>query len=150
MGAGASTSVPELPDHGDAQARTIAVATRRAHHHGISPWTQDTRRSDREDSMGAGASTLLSELVDKQQAKAAAGGRFDEAAFDAAAVDGRVPSALLMEISSWLQALRDGTTKLDLTGPTQLGTAGSRERGTMHIRALGGASGPIATVARSF
>ncbi len=135
MGAGASTSVPELPDHGDAQARTIAVATRRAHHHGISPWTQDTRRSDREDSMGAGASTLLSELVDKQQAKAAAGDRFDEAAFDAAAVDGRVPSALLMEISSWLQALRDGTTKLNLTGPTLLGTAGSRERGTMLIYA---------------
>ena len=60
---------------------------------------------------------MLPELVDKQQAKAAAGDRFDEAAFDAAAVDGRVPSALLMEISSWLQALRDGTTKLDLTGP---------------------------------
>jgi hypothetical protein len=85
--------------------------------------------------MGAGASTLLPELVDKQQAKAAAGDRFDEAAFDAAAVDGRVPSALLMEISSWLQALRDGTTKLDLTGPTLLGTAGSRERGTMLIYA---------------
>jgi hypothetical protein len=65
--------------------------------------------------------TLLSELVDKQQAKAAAGDRFDEAAFDAAAVDGRVPRAVLMEISSWLQALRDGATELDLTGPTLLG-----------------------------
>ncbi len=71
---------------------------------------------------------MLPELVDKQQAKAAAGDRFDEAAFDAAAVDGRVPRAVLMEISSWLQALRDGATrlelthkKLDLTGPTRLG-----------------------------
>ena len=89
---------------------------------------------------------MLPELVDKQQAKEAAGDRFDEAAFDAAAVDGRVPRAVLMEISSWLQALRDGTTKLDLTGPTLLGTAGSRERGTT----LGGASGPIATVVWSF
>jgi hypothetical protein len=71
--------------------------------------------------MGAGASTLLPELVDKQQAKEAAGDRFDEAAFDAAAVDGRVPRAVLMEISSWLQALRDGATELDLTGPTRLG-----------------------------
>ena len=113
---GASTTVTELPDHGDAQARPPIYPIRSA-------------------SMGAGALTLLSELVDKQQAKAAAGDRFDEAAFDAAAVDGRVPSALLMEISSWLQALRDGTTKLDLTGPTQLGTAGSRERGTMLIYA---------------
>jgi hypothetical protein len=64
---------------------------------------------------------MLPELVDKQQAKAAAGDRFDEAAFDAAAVDGRVPRAVLMEISSWLQALRDGATELDLTGPTLLG-----------------------------
>jgi hypothetical protein len=71
--------------------------------------------------MGAGASTMLPELVDKQQAKAAAGDRFDEAAFDAAAVDGRVPRAVLMEISSWLQALRDGATELDLKGPTRLG-----------------------------
>jgi len=71
--------------------------------------------------MGAGASTMLPELVDKQQAKAAAGDRFDEAAFDAAAVDGRVPRAVLMEISSWLQALRDGATELDLSGPTLLG-----------------------------
>jgi hypothetical protein len=77
----------------------------------------------------------LEELVEKQQAKAAAGDRFDEAAFDAAAVDGRVPRAVLMEISSWLQALRDGTTKLDLTGPTLPGTAGSRERRTMLIYA---------------
>jgi len=71
--------------------------------------------------MGAGASTMLPELVDKQQAKAAAGDRFDEAAFDAAAVDGRVPRAVLMEISSWLQALRDGATELDFSGPTLLG-----------------------------
>jgi hypothetical protein len=27
----------------------------------------------------------------------------------------------IMEISSWLQALRDGATELDLTGPTLLG-----------------------------
>ncbi len=52
---------------------------------------------------------MLPELVDKQQAKEAAGDRFDEAAFD------------VMEISSWLQALRDGATELDLTGPTRLG-----------------------------
>ena len=64
---------------------------------------------------------MLPELVDKQQAKAAAGDMFDEAAFDAAAVDGRVPRAVLMEISSWLQALRDGATSLDLKGPTLLG-----------------------------
>ena len=64
---------------------------------------------------------MLSELVDKQQAKAAAGDRFDEAAFDAAAVDGRVPRAVLIEISSWLQTIRDGATELDLTGPTPLG-----------------------------
>jgi len=88
---------------------------------------------------------------DKQQAKAAAGDRFDEAAFDAAVVDGRVPRAVLMEISSWLQALRDGATELDLTGPTLLGGwvgAGTWNHAVM--RALGGASGPIATVARSF
>ena len=54
-------------------------------------------------------------------ANSKAGDRFDEAAFDAAAVDGRVPSAVLMEISSWLQALRDGATELDLSGPTLLG-----------------------------
>ena len=66
----------------------------------------------------AGALTLLSELVDKQQAKAAAGDRFDEAAFDAAAVDGRVPREVF---TSWLQALRDGATTLDLSGPTLLG-----------------------------
>eukprot|EP00900_Chrysochromulina_parva_P006149 jgi/Chrpa1/15535/Chrysochromulina_OHIO_Genome00021057-RA len=75
--------------------------------------------------MGAGASTMLPELVDKQQAKAAAGDRFDEAAFDAAAVDGRVPRAVLMEISSWLQALRDGATELDLTGK-KIGAVGAR------------------------
>ena len=80
---------------------------------------------------------MLPELVDKQQAKAAAGDRFDEAAFDAAAVDGRVPRAVLMEISSWLQAIRDGATELDLTGPTLLGgwvgagPDGSHTRGTM-------------------
>ena len=84
--------------------------------------------------MGAGASTMLPEIVDKQQAKAAAGDRFDEAAFDAAAVDGKVPRAVLMEISSWLQAIRDGATELDLKGPTLLGgrvgagQAGSRTR----------------------
>ena len=89
--------------------------------------------------MGAGASTMLPELVDKQQAKAAAGDMFDEAAFDAAAVDGRVPRAVLMEISSWLQAIRDGATELDLTGPTLLsgrvgaGPDGSRTCGTMLI-----------------
>jgi hypothetical protein len=27
----------------------------------------------------------------------------------------------LVKISSWLQALRDGATELDLTGPTRLG-----------------------------
>ena len=82
---------------------------------------------------------MLPELVDKQQAKAAAGDRFDEAAFDAAAVDGRVPRAVLMEISSWLQALRDGAT--ELKGPTRMGgrvgsvegPAGSRKRGNMLI-----------------
>ena len=82
---------------------------------------------------------MLPELVDKQQAKAAAGDRFDEAAFDAAAVDGRVPRAVLREISSWLQAIRDGATELDLTGPTLLGGRvgagpdGSRTCGTMLI-----------------
>ena len=95
---------------------------------------------------------MLSELVDKQQAKAAAGDRFDEAAFDAAAVDGRVPSALLMEISSWLQALRDGPTTLDLTGPTLLGgRVGAGTAGQPHtqnhadMRALNAsaASGPL-------
>ena len=68
-----------------------------------------------------GASALaisLEKLVDKQQAKAAAGDRFDEAAFDAAAVDGRVPRAVLIIISSWVRAIRDGATELDLTGPT--------------------------------
>ncbi len=29
--------------------------------------------------------------------------------------------AVLMEISTWLQALRDGATELDLSGPTLLG-----------------------------
>ena len=143
MGAGASTSVPELPDHGD----VIRDAQGRPPIHPI----QSTR-------MGAGAFAMLPELVDKQQAKAAAGDRFDEAAFDAAAVDGRVPRAVLMEISAWLQAIRDGSTWLDLTGPTLLGGRlgagpdGSRTCGTMLIcaRALGGASGPLATVARSF
>ena len=97
------------------------------------------RAPHRSPSMGAGASTMLPELVDKQQAKAAAGDRFDEAAFDAAAVDGRVPRAVLMEISSWLQAIRDGATELDLTGPTLLGGRvgagpdGSRTCGTMLI-----------------
>ena len=62
----------------------------------------------------------LNRSYDEQQAKEAAGDRFDEAAFDAAAVDGRVPRAVLMEISSWLQALRDGATELDLSGPTLL------------------------------
>ena len=82
---------------------------------------------------------MLPELVDKQQAKAAAGDRFDEAAFDAAAVDGRVPRAVLREISSWLQAIRDGATELDLTGPTLLGGRvgagpdGRRTCGTMLI-----------------
>ena len=71
---------------------------------------------------------MLPELVDKQQAKAAAGDRFDEAAFDAAAVDGRVPRAVLMEISSWLQAIRDGATEIDLTGPTLLGGRVARAR----------------------
>ena len=99
MGAGASTSVPELRDHADAQARPPVYPIR------------STR-------MGAGASTLLPELVDKQQAKAAAGERFDEAAFDAAAVDGRVPREVF---TSWLQAIRDGATTLDLSGPTLLG-----------------------------
>ena len=69
----------------------------------------------------------LNRSYDKQQAKAAAGDRFDEAAFDAAAVDGRVPSALLMEISSWQQALRDGTTKLDLhAAGKRIGDVGAR------------------------
>ena len=85
---------------------------------------------------------MLPELVDKQQAKAAAGDSFDEAAFDAAAVDGRVPRAVLREISSWLQAIRDGATELDLTGPTLLdgrvgaGPAGSRTRGTARSTCL--------------
>jgi len=99
--------------------------------------------------MGAGASTLLSELVDKQQAKAAAGDRFDEAAFDAAAVDGRVPREVF---TSWLHALRDGATELDLTGPTLLGgrvgagTAGQpHTRNHADMRALGAsaASSPL-------
>jgi hypothetical protein len=102
--------------------------------------------------------TLLPELVDKQQAKAAAGDRFDEAAFDAAAVDGRVPRAVLMEISSWLQALRDGATELDLNSQRRLGDrvgaaepiADMRTWNHADMRALGGASGPIATVTRSF
>ncbi len=100
---------------------------------------------------------MLPELVDKQQAKEAASDRFDEAAFDAAAVDGRVPRAVLIEISSWLQALRHGASELDLAGPTVCWVAGSaRARAAMQtrnhadMRALGGASGPIATVARSF
>ena len=75
--------------------------------------------------MGAGASTMLPELVDKQQAKAAAGDRFDEAAFDAAAVDGRVPREVF---TSRLQARRDGATTLDLTGPTLLGGRVARAR----------------------
>ena len=84
--------------------------------------------------MGAGASTLLPKLIDQQQAKAVANDRLDEAAFDAATVDGRVSRAVLMEISSWLQAIRDGATELDLKGPTLLGgrvgagQAGSRTR----------------------
>ena len=125
MGAGASTSVPELPDHGD----VIRDAQGRPPIHPIRSTTR----------MGAGAFAMLPELVDKQQAKAAAGDRFDEAAFDAAAVDGRVPRAVLMEISAWLQAIRDGSTELDLTGPTLLGGRvgagpdGSRTCGTMLI-----------------
>ena len=51
-------------------------------------------------SMGAGASTSLPEFVDKQQAAAAAGDRFDEAAFDALAVDGRVPREVLIAAES--------------------------------------------------
>ena len=54
--------------------------------------------------MGTGASTSLPELVDKHQAKAAAGDRFDEAAFDAAAVDGRVPREVLLKAAG-LEAL---------------------------------------------
>jgi hypothetical protein len=54
--------------------------------------------------MGAGASTSLPELVDKHQAKTAAGDRFDEAAFDAAAVDGRVPREVLLKAAG-LEAL---------------------------------------------
>ena len=114
MGAGASTSVPELPDHGD----VIRDAQGRPPIHPIRSTTR----------MGAGAFAMLPELVDKQQAKAAAGDRFDEAAFDAAAVDGRVPRAVLMEISSWLQAIRDGATEIDLTGPTLLGGRVARAR----------------------
>ncbi len=97
--------------------------------------------------MGEGASTMLPELVDKQQAKAAAGDRFDEAAFDAAAVDGRVPRAVLMQISSWLQALRDGATELDLTGPTLLGGRKPQTWNHVDMRALGSY---CHTVARSF
>ena len=127
---GASTSATELPDHGDAQARPPIYPLRSA-------------------SMGAGALTLLSELVDKQQAKAAAGDRFDEAAFDAAAVDGRVPREVF---TSWLQALRDGATTLDLSGPTLLGgRVGAGTAGQPHtqnhadMRALNAsaASGPL-------
>ena len=101
-----------------------------------------SRTSLRSASMGAGASTLRGELIDKRQALMAAGDRFDEAAFDAAAVDGRVPRAVLIEISSWLQTIRDGATELDLTGPTLLGgrvgagPAGSRKRGTMRLARL--------------
>jgi len=100
------------------------------------------KASLRSASMGAGASTLRGELIDKRQALMAAGDRFDEAAFDAAAVDGRVPRAVLIEISSWLQTIRDGATELDLTGPTLLGgrvgagPAGSRKRGTMRLARL--------------
>jgi hypothetical protein len=54
------------------------------------------RAPNRSASMGAGASTSLPEFVDKQQAAAFAGDRFNEAAFDAAAVDGRVPRAALI------------------------------------------------------
>ena len=43
--------------------------------------------------MGAGASTLPATL-DKATAKEAAGDKFDEAAFDAAAVDGVITPAL--------------------------------------------------------
>ena len=75
--------------------------------------------------MGAGASTLLPKLIDQQQAKAVANDRLDEAAFDAATVDGRVSRAVLMEISSWLQAIRDGAKKLDLTGK-RIGDVGAR------------------------
>ena len=127
MGAGASTSVPELRDHADAQARPPVYPIR------------STR-------MGAGASTLLPELVDKQQAKAAAGERFDEAAFDAAAVDGRVPREVF---TSWLQAIQDGATTLDLTGPTLLGgRVGAGTAGQPHtrkhadMRALGASAAP--------
>ena len=75
--------------------------------------------------MGAGASTLLPKLIDQQQAKAVANDRLDEAAFDAATVDGRVSRAVLMEISTWLQAIRDGAKKLDLTGK-RIGDVGAR------------------------
>ena len=108
MGVGASTSVPE---------DVIRNAQGRPTIHPI--------RSTR---MDAGASTSLPELVelvDKQQAKAAAGDRFDEAAFDAAAVDGRVPREVF---TSRLQARRDGATTLDLTGPTLLGGRVARAR----------------------
>ena len=134
MGAGASTSVPELPDHGD----VFCDAQGRPPIHPI----QSTR-------MGAGAFAMLPELVDKQQAKAAAGDRFDEAAFDAAAVDGRVPRAVLIEISSWLQTIRDGATELDLTGPTlPAGWPGRRGPGRQpqtwnHALGASAVSGPL-------
>ena len=50
--------------------------------------------------MGAGASTSLPEFVDKQQAAAAAGDRFDESAIDALALDGRVPREVLIAAES--------------------------------------------------
>ena len=144
LGAGASTSVTELPDQGG----VIRILTpHRSASLGAGASTSVTERSA---SMGAaGALTLLSELVDKQQAKAAAGDRFDEAAFDAAAVDGRVPREVF---TSWLQALRDGATTLDLSGPTLLGgRVGAGTAGQPHtqnhadMRALNAsaASGPL-------
>ena len=73
---------------------------------------------------GLGARSADSQS-DQQQAKAVANDRLDEAAFDAATVDGRVSRAVLMEISSWLQAIRDGAKKLDLTGK-RIGDVGAR------------------------
>jgi len=102
----------------------------------------------RYDVFGALKASLIPSF-DKQQAKAAAGDRFDEAAFDAAAVDGRVPREVF---TSWLHALRDGATELDLTGPTLLGgrvgagTAGQpHTRNHADMRALGAsaASSPL-------
>ena len=155
MGCGASTALPEHPAHGG------AIRKRTPHRSaslgaGASTSVTELRAQARppiypirSTRMGAGASTLLSELVDKQQAKAAAGDRFDEAAFDAAAVDGRVPREVF---TSWLQALRDGATTLDLSGPTLLGgrvgagTAGQpHTRNHADMRALGAsaASSPL-------